>query len=681
MLWTLRFMSEFRQVLTFSSIWRYRRAQLCKTKQKEDIKHAIQVAAKYPRRATFMLRPGGSDDFVLKEILIDKVYESVTRHIDRVDNIIDIGANIGLATIVFQGYWPGAKVVCVEPASDNIELLKKNLHRQIIEGTCKLLSGAAWGHSGKVKFADLERGQMDGRQCFTDEGDRPGELVSAFTVQDIIDFSGYSFVDLLKIDIEGGEVELFRGNVDWLRKVGVVAIEFHGTSRRDSGFDKVMHDYGFTVVEGDGHTIIAKRLSGVADKRLVMITDSYEGGAAITCRRLFALLKALPEWQVYWVVAGHGRGANIQSAGEWPALIPWLVMRLVFRFSSSARLRSRALKYVSEISVARCVRVLKPDVIMLHNIHGATTVDLLDHLPRSVPLVWRLADMWPLTGYCCYSFDCRDYLTGCCRNCDVTTQEGPRWRSPKVEWQRSERFFRGNQHRLAFVAPSRWMCDCAKARLPGFRIETITNPVGLEIFKPVRPKSTARSVLGLPQNVPVILVGAALLDNPTKGVRYLVDALEILCGTDNDRIKVVAFGDRNGSTPFPGGWEMIGAISDERLLNLYYNAADVYVSPALAETFGLTLAEAVAAGTPAVVFNVGGCVDTVIDGVTGYVAQYKDSQSLALCIRKILDMDEHSREEMSRRCRKFSEERYLTTPTVEQRYAALLEDMIKKMRP
>jgi glycosyltransferase involved in cell wall biosynthesis len=181
--------------------------------------------------------------------------------------------------------------------------------------------------------------------------------------------------------------------------------------------------------------------------------------------------------------------------------------------------------------------------------------------------------------------------------------------------------------------------------------------------------------------MPIILAGADCVDNPVKGMGYLLKAIEQLQANGRTRFQVVAFGARLTNTGFPSNWKCVGPIRDENLLNLYYNAAVVYVSPTLAETFGLTLAEAVAAGTPAVVFKVGGCVDTVVEGVTGFLANYRDSESLANCIGRVMGMNKDECDEMSRRCRQFSEERYLTPPIVEQRYASLLTEMLGAHAP
>lgn len=260
--WTFQFLSEYWRVLTIPSLWRYRKALILEKCRRINPDFGIILTGRCPHRWTLTLRPASNDSYTFKEIFIDKVYERITHHITRVETIIDLGANIGMASIFLQGYWPNAKLICVEPAVDNIELLKKNLQRSIDCGTCQVLLGAVWGHSGTILISPLEKGHVNQRSCSEEQEGRRGQLVEAFTVQDIIKLSGFNNVDVLKMDVEGAEAELFRGNVDWLTSVELLAVEFHGTSRLDGGFDEILRKYGFTIVDEQDHTVLAKRILG-----------------------------------------------------------------------------------------------------------------------------------------------------------------------------------------------------------------------------------------------------------------------------------------------------------------------------------------------------------------------------------------------------------------------------------
>ena len=70
-----------------------------------------------------------------------------------------------------------------------------------------------------------------------------------------------------------------------------------------------------------------------------------------------------------------------------------------------------------------------------------------------------------------------------------------------------------------------------------------------------------------------------------------------------------------------------------------YASVDVLVVPSLLpEAFGLVVAEAFSAGRPVIVFNAGGLPELVRDGVDGFVIGSNDSASLAVAMRRLIDV-------------------------------------------
>ena len=96
-----------------------------------------------------------------------------------------------------------------------------------------------------------------------------------------------------------------------------------------------------------------------------------------------------------------------------------------------------------------------------------------------------------------------------------------------------------------------------------------------------------------------------------------------------------------------GGAELgfVGPQADPRVLALYYQAADVSVHAATAETFGLAIAEALACGTPVVASDVGGIPEVIDDGDTGFLVPPGDSTTMANRIAELLE-DEGKRRRM-----------------------------------
>ena len=117
--------------------------------------------------------------------------------------------------------------------------------------------------------------------------------------------------------------------------------------------------------------------------------------------------------------------------------------------------------------------------------------------------------------------------------------------------------------------------------------------------------------------------------------------------------------------------KFLGFRSQDELVKLY-NAADVYVYSVPKEDFGLGPVEAMACGTPAVVWDDGGgpC-ETVIDGTTGLKADPYDMVDFA---EKTLKIAQSDKDEISPKTRSFVENNFSCA-----KHMCLLEDAIKKL--
>ena len=89
----------------------------------------------------------------------------------------------------------------------------------------------------------------------------------------------------------------------------------------------------------------------------------------------------------------------------------------------------------------------------------------------------------------------------------------------------------------------------------------------------------------------------------------------------------------------------------------YYAASDVFVSPSYREGFGLVAVEAQMMGLPAIVSNVPGQIDTIIDEMTGLLCNVKDTASLCSAMER-LTSDTGLREKMGIEAARFAKENY-----------------------
>jgi FkbM family methyltransferase len=139
--------------------------------------------------------------------------------------ILDLGANIGLASLYFHHVWPGSRIVAVEPSHDNFALLQENTRDK------KAINALLGGVASRSSFLNIVDPSAEKYAFTTSIVDAHTEsAVPGITIPDLL--SRYprsqSFLPfMVKIDIEGAEEDLFSSNVDWLSEFPVLVIELH----------------------------------------------------------------------------------------------------------------------------------------------------------------------------------------------------------------------------------------------------------------------------------------------------------------------------------------------------------------------------------------------------------------------------------------------------------------------
>jgi FkbM family methyltransferase len=165
----------------------------------------------------------GTSDLAAFRYVSAGAYELELPHPPRL--IIDLGANVGFASVDFASRYPGSTVLAVEPHPDNVTLLRRNV-RSLSQ--VDVIEGAAWPHPGQLVLEDPGKGFWGFR---VSEPSGEGGAVPAVTIPQLLARAGAESIDLLKVDIEGSEVELFSEDTEWLGHVRVVAIELHDRFR------------------------------------------------------------------------------------------------------------------------------------------------------------------------------------------------------------------------------------------------------------------------------------------------------------------------------------------------------------------------------------------------------------------------------------------------------------------
>lgn len=309
----------------------------------------------------------------------------------------------------------------------------------------------------------------------------------------------------------------------------------------------------------------------------------------------------------------------------------------------------------------------KIDVLQLHWVAEFLNYRrFFPRVPAAIPIVWRLADMNPLTGGCHYDDGCNRY-TQSCGACPKLDSSDPNDLSHAVWARKGQAFAPLSPNRLHLVALNRWMESQVRrsALFSRFDCTVIPNGVDLDEFYPL-DQSVARKALGIPEGRRVVTFVAESVKNVRKGFPLLLEALNALA--QRHALFLLAVG-RPSSLPTDIPAMMLGPIQALPFLRQLYSAADVFVIPSLEDNQPNTVLEAMACGTPVAGFKVGGIPEMVESGETGMLAEGRSVANLAQAIDFLLSRDEERRR-MAIRARQVVEQRFTRIGQVRQ-YSAL----------
>jgi len=170
---------------------------------------------------SFSIRNNPFDFATLEEVILKEDYNL---NIDfNPSTIIDGGANIGLTSVFFANKYPQADIVAVEPEEGNFEMLKKNTRNY---GKIGLIRAGIWSHPAILSVID--EGKGNNSFTVTEMLSPQADSINAISINDIMQEKSWDSIDILKLDIEGAEKNVFEKKFEqWLPLVKILIIEFH----------------------------------------------------------------------------------------------------------------------------------------------------------------------------------------------------------------------------------------------------------------------------------------------------------------------------------------------------------------------------------------------------------------------------------------------------------------------
>lgn len=334
-------------------------------------------------------------------------------------------------------------------------------------------------------------------------------------------------------------------------------------------------------------------------------------------------------WESYIAFGRFPRESNsklIKIGNYWDIFLHGIETRIFDRHGLGSRGATKKLiKEIIQIS---------PDIIHLHHLHGYyINIEILFKFlsENNIPVVWTFHDCWSMTGHCAYF----DYI-GCdkwkteCNNCPQM-KEYPASifidRSKNNFYLKKSLF--NSVDNLTVVSVSNWLNDIVgKSFMRKLSRKVIYNGVDVELFKPsssnnIREKFSIESKF--------LIFGLATTWSRRKG---LDDFIKLSENIDENAIIILVGLNKSQIKTLPKNIIGLQRTENQQELVDLYVASDVFLNLSVEETFGLTTAEALSCGTPAIVYDATASPE-LIDSQTGIIVEKNNIQSLLLAIEEI----------------------------------------------
>ncbi|MBA4319475.1 MAG: glycosyl transferase [Flavobacterium sp.] len=274
------------------------------------------------------------------------------------------------------------------------------------------------------------------------------------------------------------------------------------------------------------------------------------------------------------------------------------------------------------------IEKINPDIVHLHQIHGyyLNIILLLGFLRSSgKPIVWTFHDCWQFTGHCCHfsRIDCMRWKS-VCHDCPLLNTYPKSWvfDHSSTNYKIKKDLLNRLDH-LTIVPVSYWLENVVKESfLTGHPIQTIQHGIDASKFR-MTDSTRLREKHGLQEKK--VILGIASYWSETKGLEDFISISRII----DSSIKIVLIGlNKAQIRKLPEN--VIGIQRTENIYELseYYSLADVFLNPSRFESFGLVTVEAMACGTPVVVYNSTASPELVDNGSTGYIVEKDDINSM-----------------------------------------------------
>jgi FkbM family methyltransferase len=173
----------------------------------------------------FYLRSGSTDKSVFASVFLQNQYDIPLNFEPK--TILDLGANIGLSALYFAKRFPQAQIIGVEPDKENFELAIRNTE---VYSNVQLFNKGVWNKEAYIDIVDAN--SRKDAFMVVETSTPNASSIEAVSIGHLMQQAQWDTIDVLKIDIEGSEKELFAENVEpWLPYAKLIFVEVHDHMR------------------------------------------------------------------------------------------------------------------------------------------------------------------------------------------------------------------------------------------------------------------------------------------------------------------------------------------------------------------------------------------------------------------------------------------------------------------
>lgn len=271
-----------------------------------------------------------------------------------------------------------------------------------------------------------------------------------------------------------------------------------------------------------------------------------------------------------------------------------------------------------------------------------------------ISVVLTLHDCWFYTGKCTH------YTKDACLRWRESCGKCPRLKKDIKSWffdctramlRQKAKVYREIANNLYVVGVSDWITQEAQMSILGCakEIRRIYNWVDMEIFRVLPDSSALRRKYDVGEDKKILL-GVAVGWTEDKGLYDFIELSRRL----SDTYEIILVGDDASHEKLPRNLTIVGRTNCIRELVEYYNLADCFLSLSIEESFGKVVAEALACGTPAIVYNSTASPE-LVGTSCGYVVESHNIDQLVDLVQSICIK---GKENYVRACRAFANENF-----------------------